>query len=312
MTLVYPVNFGGLAAGKQALSLLDSNFLAVADYVDASVAGIYINNFRLTLTSGTPVTTADVTGASTIYMTPYNGNAISLYTGSVWVVRKTTEISLALSALTSGRPYDVFCYDNAGTPTLEFLAWTNDTTRATSLTRQDGVLVKSGDATRRYLGSFYTTGTTTTEDSSRQRLLYNDSNTVARRVLRKESTASWTYTLAAARYANNNSLNSIKVMVGVAAFSSDFTLNYTLSNTSAGVFANAGIGLDSTSGYATDSTHPSTRAQVSNYETTGVARLSSFLPVGYHSINWIESSAASGTTTWIGGGDSGLSGYVFA
>ena len=107
-------------------------------------------DFRLTLTSATPVTPADVTGATTIYCTPYKGNQIALYDGSSsWNTRTSAEFSLALGTLTSGKPYDVFCYDNAGTPTLEFLAWTNDTTRATALVYQDGVLVKSGATTRR-------------------------------------------------------------------------------------------------------------------------------------------------------------------
>jgi hypothetical protein len=130
-------------------------------------------NFRLTLTTGVPVTTADVTGATTIYCTPYRGNTIALYDGTNWNMRTSSEFSLALGVLTASRPYDVFCYDNAGVPTLEFTAWTNDTTRATALVMQDGVLSKTGALTRRYLGTFYTTATTTTEDSATKRLLIN-------------------------------------------------------------------------------------------------------------------------------------------
>lgn len=37
---------------------------------------------RLTLTSGTPVTTSDVTAATTIYFTPYKGNRIALCGGT--------------------------------------------------------------------------------------------------------------------------------------------------------------------------------------------------------------------------------------
>jgi hypothetical protein len=130
-------------------------------------------DFRLTLTTAVPVTTADVTGATTIYCTPYIGNTIALYDGTNWNMRTSSEFSLALGVLTASRPYDVFCYDNAGVPTLEFLAWTNDTTRATALVMQDGVLSKTGALTRRYLGTFYTTATTTTEDSAAKRLLIN-------------------------------------------------------------------------------------------------------------------------------------------
>ena len=132
----------------------------------------YAQDFRLSLTTATPVTTGDVTGAGTLYCVPYVGNRITLYDGTRWNTRTSAEFSLALT-LTSGKPYDVFCYDNSGTPTLETLIWTNDTTRATALAYQNGVLVKSGAATRRYLGSLYASGSNTTEDSVTNRYLFN-------------------------------------------------------------------------------------------------------------------------------------------
>ena len=117
------------------------------------------NDFRLSLTTGVPVTSADVAAATTIYAVPYQGNSISLYNGTSWVNYSSNEFSLALGTLTNLKVYDVFCYANAsGVPTLEFLVWTNTTTRATALVYQNGVLVKSGDATRRWMGSFYNPG----------------------------------------------------------------------------------------------------------------------------------------------------------
>lgn len=126
-----------------------------------SLADSIVNGFRLTLTTGVAVTTSDVIGATTIYCTPFGGNKISLYDGAVWRNYSSSEFSLALGVLTNKKPYDVFCYANLGVPTLEFLVWTNDTTRATALTLQDGVLVKTGAATRRYLGTFYNQGNQT-------------------------------------------------------------------------------------------------------------------------------------------------------
>jgi len=115
------------------------------------------NDFRLTLTSGLAVTTTDVVNASTIYLTPYKGNVISLYDGTKWVSYESNEISLALGTLATGN-YDVFCYANAGVPTLEFLAWTNATTQAVPITKLNGVNVKSTDTTRRWVGSFENKG----------------------------------------------------------------------------------------------------------------------------------------------------------
>ena len=111
---------------------------------------------RLTLTSGTPVLTGSVTSAGTVYFTPYKGNQIGLYTGSAWKLMTFSELSITLSTLSASTAYDVFAYDNSGTVALETVAWTNSTTRATALTTQDGVMVKSGTTTRRYLGSFIT------------------------------------------------------------------------------------------------------------------------------------------------------------
>ncbi len=110
---------------------------------------------RLTLTSGTPVTTSDVTAATTLYFTPYTGNRIGLNNGSAWQVHTFTELSIAIPATTDTN-YDVFVYDNSGTPTLELLAWSDATTRATAIAFNGGVYVKSGDATRRYLGTIRT------------------------------------------------------------------------------------------------------------------------------------------------------------
>ena len=166
--------------------------------VTSSAGNNAVNDFRLTLTSGVPVTTTDVVGATTIYCTPFSGNSIALYSGSVWNTRISAEFSLALGTLTSGRPYDVFCYDNAGVPTLEFLAWTSTTARATAIVYQDGVLVKSGATTRRYMGTFQTTSTTQTEDSESNRFLVNYNNAVVRTGLgtfsTNRSTTSSTYT----------------------------------------------------------------------------------------------------------------------
>lgn len=136
---------------------------------------------RLTLTSGTPVTTSDVTAATTIYYTPFMGDKISLSDGTNWATYTFTERSLSLTGLTANRNYDVFLYNNAGTLTLEALVWNSSSdsnTRTTGLVlTSGGIYTKSGDATRRYLGTFRTTGTTgQTEDSATKRFVFNAIN----------------------------------------------------------------------------------------------------------------------------------------
>lgn len=273
-------------------------------------------DFRLSLTSGVPVTTSDVIAAGTIYMVPKTGNRIALYDGTNWNIRTSAEFSLALSGLTSGKPYDVFCYDNSGTPTLEFLVWTNDTARATALAYQDGVLVKSGATTRRYLGTFYTTGTTTTEDSVGNRYLWNYYHRVNRKLSAKESTATWNYTTATWRQARASSANKLNFVLGV---SEDQVIANVLSdalNTDAtGVFASVGIGLDATNALATDQFNAGASLENSREKNIGAAYLG-YPGVGKHYLAWLEYSQATGTTTWYGnsGGvrQAGIYGEVMA
>jgi len=157
---------------------------------------------RLTLESGVPVSTTDQTAKTTIYYTPFVHNTIPLWDGSDWRPTTFTETSLAIGTLTSARPYDVFGYLSSGSLVLESLAWTNDTTRATAVTLQDGRYCKSGDKTRLYLGTFYTTATTTTEDSEARRYVWNNYNRTIRR-LRCIDETSHAYTTATQRQWRN-------------------------------------------------------------------------------------------------------------
>ncbi len=180
---------------------------------------------RLTLTSGTPITTSDVTGATSIYYTPYVSNVISLWTGARWQPIEFSEYTLALGTISNAKPYDVFAYLNAGALACELLAWTNDTTRATAITIQDGRYCKSGDKTRLYLGTFYTTSTTTTADALLTRYVFNHYNKVPRQ-LRAEESTSHTYTTGAFRSWNNSATNSqVKFLNGIdggACYASNF------------------------------------------------------------------------------------------
>lgn len=134
---------------------------------------------RLTTESGVPVSTSDRTSQSTIYYTPFVHDTVPLWDGTQWKPVKFPETSLALSGLTSGKPYDVFGYLSSGVLALELLAWTGDTTRATAVTLQDGRYCKSGGKTRLLLGTIYTTGTTTTADAAATRYVGNVYNRVA-------------------------------------------------------------------------------------------------------------------------------------
>lgn len=175
-----------------------------------------VNDFRMTLTSGVPVTTGDVTAAGTLYLTPYVGNRLSLLYGGAWKLLTSAEVSLALS-LTADKPYDIFAETSDGsTVTLSATAWTDDDTRATNLTTVNGVLCKSGDTAKRYLGTIYASATDKTEDSEAKRYVWNYYHRRPRiqRVL--ETTDSWAYSTVAWRAMNNNSANELRFVVGVS------------------------------------------------------------------------------------------------
>ncbi len=265
---------------------------------------------RLTLTSGTPVTTADVTAAASVFFTPYTGNRIALYDGSAtWSIYTFSELTLALGTISSGLPYDVFAYNNAGTVALELLAWTNGTTRATALALQNGVYVKTGATTRRYLGTFYTTSTTTTEDSAAKRFLWNYYNRQPRTLVRQDSTVTWTYTIATLRQANNSTANQVAVVIGVAEVPVSLTLQVTgINNTAAYTAAQIGIGENSTTAVAANNVGgvmSTGGSSVGTFYSSFVAALSTFPAVGYSYYAWLEASGAVGTMTWYGNSQAG-------
>lgn len=280
-------------------------------------------NGRLTLESGVPISTSDQTGKTTIYWTPYKGAQIALYSGSVWEVLSFSETSIALGTLTSGKNYDVFAYNNSGTLALEFSsAWTSDTARADALTLQDGVYVKSGATTRRYLGTFRTTSTTETEDSGGgsttqvggKRFVWNYYNRVPRNISVKDTASTWSYATGTWRQANSAAGNKVEVVVGISENAVDLTLTVGLASISVSArAAQSGIGLDSTS-----AAPPKLFGMgFFNYSTGGGQTITSTyretLSAGYHYLTWME-YGSDGTCTWYGSsfGQSGMNGVVWA
>ena len=281
--------------------IADALYTLVQDINGSSPTGLTlhsINNFRLTLTSGTSVTTSDVTGATTIYFTPHNGSQIGLYDGAAWQIVSSAEVSLALGTLVDATNYDVFAYSAAGVLTLELLAWTNDTTRATALVRQDGVWSKTGALTRRYVGTIRTTATTTTEDSEAKRFLFNADNRAPRTMLVRDGTDSWTYNSTTWRSANNSTANRLQFVLGL----SDAPVVahvHDICRASGGTHAAlVGVGLDSTTADSARMTYEEFPANIIN----AARSVYEGLPVvGFHFLQWLEQSSQS-TTFW---GDAG-------
>jgi len=279
-----------------------------------------LNDFcdgRITLTSGLAVTTSNILAATTLYFTPYKGNQISLYDGSsAWETISFSEISIAVPATTSTM-YDLFCYNNAGTATLETQAWTNDTTRAIGLILQDGVYVKTGVTTRRYLGSFRTTTVNgQTEDSAQKRYVFNYYNRSKRTMSAIDTTNTWAYSNIAYRQANANTANQLDFVIGVSEDAVNATVISMASNSAAAFnFVAVGVGLDSTT---VNSAVNFVLGQCNSATGNAFpkAEYNAFITVGRHTLAWLERGAGANTQTWYGDFagtmQSGIQGNIWA
>lgn len=267
---------------------------------------------RLTLSTGVPVTTADVLAATTVYFTPYLGDQVSLFESARWYTRTFAQLSIAVPATTNTN-YDVFVYSNAGAATLELsAAWNSATQRfaagpyASLLPTQDGVSVKSTDGTvidttRRYVGSFRTTAVSgQTEDSLVNRLVWNAQNRVPTLVYVSDTAATtYTYTIATWRQSRATATNQIRVLQGIASEPLALTfLSYSYNDVGLGVSINQGIGVDS----ITVPTRAALNYSVTANEINQVEVALSQVPaIGLHTYAMLEASQATGNTTFYGG-----------
>lgn len=266
------------------------------------------NGFRLTGVSATPVMTADSSALSTIYLTPYLHNTIDLYDGSAWNTIESDEVSLAVTGRTTDLPFDIFVYDASGVPTLEFLDWTNATTRATALVLQNGVWCKSGALTRRYVGTCRPRSATTFHwvtvgdvngaggNTPVKLDLWNAYSRVAIDFFLWDSATSFNYSVATVQPWNNSANAQCDIVCGLQLEYLQARLNAHSSNTSANGRASA-FGWDSTTAWAARSTISFAAA----ITTTPMAAVFGIQPaIGRHFMSWLQWASGTGTVTWIG------------
>lgn len=264
---------------------------------------------RITLQTGVPIMTTTQSAQTTLYFTPYKGNQIGLYSGTAWAVVSFAETSLSLAGLTANSNYDIWAYNNAGTVTLEALIWTNNTTRATALAKQDGVYVKTGDTTRRYLGTIrinstggqcnFTFGSAASKGGAGDFGLWNYYNRVDFGTFVQDTDNSWTH-VSDSTWRASNSSNTFRVsaVVGVREDSYEAVYQVLMNAGNAGAI---GIGINSTTSFSGNNTYVYAATQ------TVIANLSSTLPEGYNYISALTYSTG-GTSTYYG--DNGVAYYL--
>lgn len=278
--------FAALAVGLNGQQIVADSTQTLGIRWDAVDVGICQG--RLTLSTGVPVMTSTVSAATTIRFTPYLGATIALYNGTSWRTARFSEVSLALTGLTAASNYDIFGFDNSGTLALEALIWTNATTRATALVLQDGVYVKSGATTRRYLGTIridattgqcsWVYGTAASGGGAASFGLWNMYNRLPIAALVVDSTSSWPYNTATWRAANGSNTNRVTYISGLALEPAEAHYMASAVSTSGGSQPTIGIGANVTNNFSgTTGWNPTTGQQSINAKTTLTALGSNFL-----------------------------------
>jgi hypothetical protein len=289
---------------------------------------------RLTLTSGLPVLTADVTAATTIYYTPYRGDAIPLFNPDLnyFVGYTFTELSQTLADATKAPAatavssvYDVFiALDGVGNPQMyRGPAWTNDTTRSagTALIRRQGFLVNQVAITNGptancglYVGTFRTSATgangqvdmmfqpTAAAGGTANRLfLWNAFNRVRIVANNRDSADSWADTAGTWGYRNGNAASRIDFVTGLVeegflAISTQYSQN----STAAFRRLNC-VSVDVNNNYYQQSS-PGVGIEGASAAAGDpmVAYLTERTQLGVHYVVPLEVAAAGGAATWYG------------
>ncbi|MBP0021020.1 MAG: hypothetical protein J7647_26135 [Cyanobacteria bacterium SBLK] len=252
---------------------------------------------RLTLASGKPVPSNDIIAASTLYYTPYNGDLIAIYNTaqSRWEVKSFVERSLDISGLLADTNYDIFLYTNAGALTLEAVAWANSgagtSARAKSISRLNGIYVKTSD-NRRYLGTIRTTSTLgECEFSSQKRFVWNAKNRYRFRLLNNFPFNSHTYSGTAWRKVRNLDSYTLHVVCGLPEFTRVSVKHNAYGDTNVEYFC--GIGINSSTVNLADLTDDPLKGNPGDGRTV-TADFLNFLDAGYHQIIPLEATGGGG------------------
>lgn len=265
---------------------------------------------RLTNSSGSPVVTSTVSGATTIYYEPFRGRMVPLYDGSSWQVhdfgaalsQATTDSTKSPAACTTNSNYDVFVWlDGSTYRATRGPAWSSSTARGTGagtteLEYVQGLLVNkqaitNGPAAQRglYVGTIRTNASSQVDFTYGSKAagggaavlgVWNMYNRVRISTSSENGTDSWTYGTGTWRSANASDTTRVSFVSGLADDAFDAVYTQIAYSTASNAFS--GIGYDSTSAFS-----GRTGACGVNAFMTGPARYST-TALGYHYVQAIE------------------------
>jgi hypothetical protein len=305
---------------KAGITLVKGTWTQLGSALDMVMQGVAPGG-RLTLTTAVPVTTADVSGATTVYYTPHRHNRIAVYDGTQWVWRSFTEMSQATTdntkspaAVANNSNYDVFVWlDGSTMRATRGPAWSSDTARGTGAGTTEleffegrwvnKLAITNGPAARRglYVGSIRSDGSAQINDTLAKRHVNNIYQKVPRPMRVVEATNSWTYTTATLRQANASGANQLDCIIGLSEDPVEAEVMAISSNgTNADVQRFVGIGLDSTTVDSSQLRVDPSFLYPNNVACVHRASYRGYLGIGRHFLAWLEHSVATGTTTWYG------------
>lgn len=273
-----------------------NNQAASTAFVTSAIAaagggGVTGADGRLTLTSVTPVLTATVSGATTVYYTPYTGQFVPLYDGTSMKMvdvggelsQATTDATKSPAAVAASSVYDVFVWSDSGTfRATRGPAWTNTTTRSagTALTRVKGILlnnatITNGPASSRgtYVGTIASNGSSTIDfifgaaasgGTAAVLNVWNMYNRVSTVTTVTDSGVSYAYASATIRQARASAGNQIQFVLGLQEDGIEFAYSARSQTGSNQFDVNAwGVGFDSTSTFGVQFSQTQTPAAAS-------------------------------------------------
>lgn len=276
---------------------------------------------RLTLVTGTPVLSADVTAITSVFFALYNGNQTLIYNGTAFVGTVHGELTQTLAdntkspaAAAANSVYDMFVWDDAGTVRCtRGPVWTNATTRAMALARVNGILtngaaITNGPAINRgtYVGTIATDATSdlnmmfapaAAAGGAANRLdVWNMYNQQEFSSVNLDSTASWNYSTTTWRAKNNNANNGIIFVQGQPQIVKSLASMCTSSTNAQGLCV--AWGLDSVAAPFGNSAINVIPSHVANKFASADYAMNPLIAEGRHVLTPLEISANTGTTTW--------------
>ncbi|MEY9506913.1 hypothetical protein ABIE87_006471 [Bradyrhizobium diazoefficiens] len=293
-----------------------------------AVAFFFTPQGRLTLASGTPVMSASQAAQTTVY---YTASTVPIYDGTNMIPtvvpelsQTTTDTTKSPAAVAASKIYDIFVWNDAGTPrATRGPAWTNNTTRGYTLTMVNGILLNTSAITNgpgalrgTWVGTIasnsgstidYIFGASASGGTAASFGVWNAYNRVSVTTTVVDSGAAYTYTSATVRQARGSAGNQVSFVLG--AQEDGVSFSYTQrSSTVAAIQAatNTGVGFDVTNAFSIPASAVQTAAAAS---VTGGSSNSGVwsAPIGFHTLAFVEGSDGTNANNFnIGTNNSGM------